>query len=433
MLSLRLKSYDTPHHQSVSRMKTTETEQPSLDNQTSTMPQSGGLRQVLMLAISLCMLQIGFGIITPIFPYYIAALGVGATELGVLAASFALSRIAFAGPLGGLSDSRGRKPVMLAALLGFASANVMYAFAPNIWVMILARAIEGAVSAGFYPAANAYVSDVTIPTNRGTGMGYLSMGNMVGFVIGPTAGGIMAQFLGIRLPFLVAAVSTIGTLVALYILVNEPKISKDQFEETNPPVDLREVFGRHKHSYFALAVALFGNMFAIGILEVAFLIDAVTRFGVIPIQISLFFGIIGIITLLGNLGFGHLSDRIGRKWLIVFGCVISGGAMFVFMLSSTVTGFYLGGAVLGIGLSMRGPTIQALIGDLTDDEAYGKVMGAYGAVSNSAYVVGPILGGRLYDSTGNCVSSLALAGTVSLVGAITTSLELSDSVPDDAD
>jgi len=384
-----------------------------------------------MLAISLCMLQIGFGIITPIFPYYIAALGVGATELGVLAASFALSRIVFASPLGGLSDSRGRKPVMLAALLGFASANVMYAFAPDIGVMIFARAIEGAVSAGFYPAANAYVSDVTIPKNRGTGMGYLSMGNMVGFVIGPTAGGVMAQFLGIRLPFLVAAVSTMGTLVALYVLVNEPKKNKDPFEETDSSVDLRKVFGRHTHSYFALAVALFGNMFAIGILEVAFLVDAVTRFGVIPIQISFFFGIIGIITLLGNLGFGHLSDRIGRKWLIVFGCVISGGAMFVFMLSSNVIGFYLGGAVLGVGLSMRGPTIQALIGDLTDDEAYGKVMGAYGAISNSAYVVGPILGGRLYDSTGSCVSSLAMAGAVSLVGAITTSLGLSDAVPED--
>jgi MFS transporter, DHA1 family, multidrug resistance protein len=112
------------------------------DDTPSTTPQSGGLRQVLMLAISLCMLQIGFGIITPIFPYYIAALGVGATELGVLAASFALSRIVFASPLGGLSDSRGRKPVMLAALLGFASANVMYAFAPDIGVMIFARAIE---------------------------------------------------------------------------------------------------------------------------------------------------------------------------------------------------------------------------------------------------------------------------------------------------
>ncbi|MBS3794516.1 MAG: MFS transporter [Candidatus Thorarchaeota archaeon] len=401
------------------------------DDTTSITPQSGGLRQVLMLAISLCMLQIGFGIITPIFPYYIAALGVGATELGVLAASFALSRIVFASPLGGLSDSRGRKPVMLAALLGFASANVMYAFAPDIWVMIFARAIEGAVSAGFYPAANAYVSDVTIPKNRGTGMGYLSMGNMVGFVIGPTAGGVMAQFLGIRLPFLVATVFTMGTLMALYVLVNEPKKNKDPFEETDSSVDLRKVFGRHTHSYFALAVALFGNMFAIGILEVAFLVDAVTRFGVIPIQISFFFGIIGIITLLGNLGFGHLSDRIGRKWLIVFGCVISGGAMFVFMLSSNVIGFYLGGAVLGVGLSMRGPTIQALIGDLTDDEAYGKVMGAYGAISNSAYVVGPILGGRLYDSTGSCLSSLAMAGTVSLVGAITTSLGLPDSVPED--
>ncbi|RLI55376.1 MAG: hypothetical protein DRO93_12000, partial [Candidatus Thorarchaeota archaeon] len=138
-----------------------------------------GMHQIWMLALSLSILQMGFGIVTPIFPYYVVELGVGATELGVLAASFAITRVILAGPLGGLSDRVGRKPVLLGALVGFAIANVVYAMATNIYVMIGARAIEGAVSAGFYPAANAFVSDVTVPENRGTAMGYLNVGNMV--------------------------------------------------------------------------------------------------------------------------------------------------------------------------------------------------------------------------------------------------------------
>ena len=63
-----------------------------------------GMYQVWMLAISLSILQVGFGIIIPIFPFYISELGMAGIELGVLAASFALTRIIFAGPIGKLSD-----------------------------------------------------------------------------------------------------------------------------------------------------------------------------------------------------------------------------------------------------------------------------------------------------------------------------------------
>jgi multidrug resistance protein len=201
-------------------------DQPASDhalNQESVSDQKSGMYQVWMLALSLSILQIGFGIVTPIFPFYIVELGVGATELGVLAASFALTRILLAGPLGGLSDRVGRKRVLLAALAGFAVSNLIYAYASTIIVMIIARALEGGISAGFYPAANAFVSDMTTPENRGTAMGYLSMGNMVGFVVGPALGGVLAEFLGIRLPFVIAAAASLVTLVILNLIVHEPE------------------------------------------------------------------------------------------------------------------------------------------------------------------------------------------------------------------
>ncbi|MGQ4871167.1 MAG: MFS transporter, partial [Candidatus Thorarchaeota archaeon] len=205
-----------------------------------------GMHQIWMLALSLSILQMGFGIVTPIFPYYIVELGVGATELGVLAASFAITRVILAGPLGGLSDRVGRKPVLLGALVGFAMANVVYAMAGNVYVMIGARAIEGAVSAGFYPAANAFVSDVTVPENRGTAMGYLNVGNMVGFIIGPTVGGALAQFLGIRMPFIVAAFITMGTFLAVLVLVVEPEKRILTEEQMAHQLSLMEVFAKEK-------------------------------------------------------------------------------------------------------------------------------------------------------------------------------------------
>ncbi len=379
---------------------------------------STGMYQVWMLAISLAILQTGFGIVMPIFPYYIVELGVGATELGILAASFAVTRILFAGPLGRLSDKVGRKPVLLGALVGFAIANVAYAMAENVVVMILARAMEGAVSAGFFPAANAFVSDMTIAENRGTAMGYLSMGNMVGFIIGPMVGGGLAQFLGLKLPFIVAAIATMVTFVAVTILLVEPVRAADSIEpeEVVTRIPLREVFSRNLKAYTALGAAMFTNMFAMGILEVAFLLDAVVRFHVSPFEIGVFFGLIGVFTVFGNVGFGYISDRMGRKWLIVGGALLGAVSLYMFMVSTNIVGFMIAGIVLAVAMSMRGPTIQALIGDLTDESAYGVVMGAFGAISNGAYAISPLLGGVMYDSSGDSISSLIVAVGVTLAG-----------------
>ena len=387
--------------------------------------KKSGMYQVWMLAFSLAILQVGFGVVTPIFPYYIESLGMAGLELGVLAASFAISRILFAGPLGGLSDRVGRKPVLIGALLGFAIANVIYAFAMNLFVMISARAIEGAVSAGFFPAANAFVSDVTTPENRGTGMGYLSTGNMVGFVAGPALGGALAQFLGFRIPFLIAAVITLLTMVVVYGLVQEP-IHRAKHVEVSVPlrVSLRTslnrlglILSKARAAYGALGVAMFANMFAMGILEIAVLLDVTINLGIQPIEIGLFFGVIGIVMIFANIGFGKLSDMIGRKWLIVVGAVISAGSLVMFVFARTFVDLIIAGAVLSIGMAMRGPAIQALIADLTDPSAFGSIMGLFGAVSNSAYAVSPLIGGKIFDDTGSSAMSLIIAAGVSVVGA----------------
>jgi multidrug resistance protein len=386
--------------------------------------EHGGMYQVVMLAISLSILQIGFGFVTPVFPVYITELGMGGIELGILAASFALTRILLAGPLGGLSDRIGRKKVLVYSLLGFALSNAMYAFAQDAVIMIVARALEGAVSAGFFPAANAFVSDMTTPKNRGTAMGYLSTGNMVGFVVGPVIGGVLAAFLGIRLPFIIAALVSLLTMVILYILVQEPIKKMTEEERTRPKVSFKEILSQAYVAYGALGVAMFANMFAIGVLEVAFMLDAVARFGIGPLEIGGFFGVIGIFMIIGNILFGKLSDIKGRKWLIVIGAIIGTISMLMFAAATDTSSFYLAGAVLSLGMSMRGPAIQAMIADLTNPKAFGSVMGLFGAISNSAYVVSPTMSGYLFDLNGNAISSLFIAGGVSLAGGLVAAVGL---------
>ncbi len=394
----------------------TEVELPMEEEQTDEIedrPQ--GMRQVWMLTFSLAVLQVGFGLVMPIFPYYLRDLGMAGIELGVLAASFAIARIILAGPMGRLSDRVGRKPILIISLLGFAFSNIIYAYAYDVVVMIAARSLEGAISAGFFPAANAFVSDVTTSKNRGTAMGYLSMGNMVGFVVGPALGGFLAQFLGIRIPFILAGLAAFFTMGLLYVLVQEPV--KRTIKEAVPKVPIREVLSRARGIYGALGIAMFANMFAMGILEVAFMLDAVINLNIQPYEIGIFFGVIGITMIFGNVVFGKLSDTRGRKWLIVIGAIVGAGSMGMFILAQNSVNLVIAGIVLSIGMSMRGPAIQALIADVTDPSAYGTMMGVFGAVSNSAYAVSPLISGQIFDDTGSAALSLLIGGGVSLVGA----------------
>jgi len=384
----------------------------------------GGMYQVVMLAVSLSILEIGFGFVAPVFPIYITELGMGGIELGALAASFAVTRILLSGPLGGLSDRLGRKKMLVYSLLGFALANVIYALAQDAVVMVAARSLEGAVSAGFFPAASAFVSDMTTPKNRGTAMGYLSTGSMVGFVVGPVVGGVLAEFLGIRLPFIVAALLSLFTMLLLTILIHEPQKKSPLGVTRSSHISLKQVLSRAYTSYGALGVAMFENMFAIGVLEVAFMLDAVSRFGIGPLEIGGFFGVIGVFMIIGNIGFGKLSDIKGRKWLIVTGAFVGSLSMLMFANATNTITFYFAGAVLSAGMSMRGPAIQAMIADMTDPKAYGSVMGLFGAISNSAYVVSPTMSGYLFDRDGNAISALLIAGGVSLVGGLVAAVAL---------
>jgi MFS family permease len=98
--------------------------------------------------------------------------------------------------------------------------------------------------------------------------------------------------------------------------------------------------------------------------------------------------------------------------------------MGMFILAQDTIALVIAGIVLSIGMSMRGPAIQALIADVTDPRSYGTMMGVFGAVSNSAYAVSPLIGGRIFDDTGSAALSLLLGGGVSVVGGVVAAVLL---------
>jgi DHA1 family multidrug resistance protein-like MFS transporter len=153
---------------------------------------------------------IGFAVIFPFLPLYVAELGTNgdlsiAFWAGMVFSSQAVT-MAIAAPIwGALADRFGHKLMVERAMFGGAFLLLLMGFARSAEELTLLRALQGAVT-GTISAANALVASVAPRDRLGYAMGTIQMGMWAGIAIGPLIGGIIADTLGFRATFIVTAV-----------------------------------------------------------------------------------------------------------------------------------------------------------------------------------------------------------------------------------
>ena len=138
----------------------------------------------------------GIGLIMPVLPGLLRALA-GADQVarhyGVLLALYALMQFLCAPLLGALSDSHGRRPVLLASLAGAALDYAVMAVAPALWVLYLGRAVAGLTGATG-AVASSCIADLSRDEDRARRYGYLSACMGLGLIAGPVIGGLAGQW-----------------------------------------------------------------------------------------------------------------------------------------------------------------------------------------------------------------------------------------------
>ena len=122
---------------------------------------SGNRRSLAVLSFAMIVVMLGFGMVMPIFPFYIEALGVGGRELGILVAVASMMEFIFAPVWGAVSDRVGRKPVLLIGLSGYFLSTLLMGFIDKYYLLLLVRGISGLLSSATLSTSMAYVSDVT--------------------------------------------------------------------------------------------------------------------------------------------------------------------------------------------------------------------------------------------------------------------------------
>ena len=151
-------------------------------------------RKPLVIAFFTIFLDLlGFGIIIPVQAFYAQDFGASATAVTLLGGSYSLMQFFFAHFWGSLSDKVGRRPIILSSVAISAVGHFVFAMAPSLSILFLARMIAGFGNANI-ATAQAIISDSTTHENRAKGMGIIGAAFGLGFIFGPAIGGFLGQY-----------------------------------------------------------------------------------------------------------------------------------------------------------------------------------------------------------------------------------------------
>jgi DHA1 family tetracycline resistance protein-like MFS transporter len=372
---------------------------------------------------------IGIGVIIPVLPTLIEQLtGEGVSQAsryaGWLSFAYAAAQFFFAPVMGGLSDRYGRRPVLLASLLGLGCDYIFLALAPSLAWLFVGRIIAGITGASF-TTATAYIADVSPPEKRAQNFGLVGAAFGLGFIIGPVVGGLFAHF-GPRVPFIVAAVLSLCNFLYGFFLVPEslPLAQRRPFSwvRANAVASLVRL-GKYPQ-IIGLVVALVLLYLAGSATQSVWTFYSILKFNWDETLIGYSLGAVGLGALIVQGGLVRvLIPRLGAARAVAAGlvCYLIGFVLYAFAsqgwMMFAITALYcLGG--------LAGPALQASVSGQVPANEQGELQGALTSLISATGVVGPLLMTNLFAWFTRPQATLYFPGMPFLVGAGLTLLAL---------
>jgi len=361
-------------------------------------------RQMIVLFLTLLMVMVGFGIILPIMPFYAQSMGASATHLGLLFATYSLMQFIFSPLWGRYSDRVGRRPVLIVGLMGMALSFVLFGLAQALWMLYAARVLGGLLSSAVLPTAMAYVADSTDPKRRGKGMGLMGAAMALGMIFGPAIGGFLGG-LSPSVPFFAAAGLTI--LVAGFATLFLPEsLSLQERAQTRRQGRQRgtahgRLFALLYSPVGPLLILAFLSQLAFASLFGTFALFAEAKLGFGEEEMGVLFVAMGLI---GALGQGLLVGRAIGRWgegrVIQIGLTVSGFGFLSLLLAYDLQSLIALASLMGMGNALLMPAISSLASKRTSPDQQGNVMGVLNSYQSLGRIVGPLLGGLVFDLLG---------------------------------
>jgi MFS family permease len=324
----------------------------------------------------------------PVLPLYIQDLNATSQELGIIMGSFAIGLLLFRPQMGILSDTKGRKFVLLLGILVAAIAPVLYLFAQNKLLLIGVRIFHGISIAGFATAFSAMIADISPPQHRGEVIGTMSLANPIGMAIGPMVGDWMLHSQGYHACFwLSCTLASVGFVFATQVQI--PKQSTLTVT-AEPTQGYLRFLWKPEFRTPTLMMLVVGSAF--GILS-AF-VPLYLRQNHLDVTASAFYSSAAIMSFITRSIAGKQSDLHGRGRFMTFGMATYGVSMALLWLMHGEGWVIVSGLVEGIGGGMFLPVTIALITDRATPEMRGRIFSlCISGFDVGIFLAGPCLGG----------------------------------------
>lgn len=343
----------------------------------------------------------GFGVFLPIFPFLAMDVGASPTATTIAMGAYSLGQLISSPFWGRLSDRVGRKPILIAGLIGGVVSYLWLARAGSVEELGAAR-LFGGLMAGNVGAAFAAAADLADDKTRARNMGLLGAAVGVGFIAGPALGALLIGEEESRESFAFVCVMSalLAGLAALAAFL--------LFRESLPP----EVRRKQGEPRVRRMVLLLSRPTLTRFIGVTFLVIAAqammeTVFGLWAAE-TLQWGAREVGWILAGLGFGAVllqgggagaaSRILGERMTLLIGLALFAAGFGGMGVARDTAGLIAALSALVIGIGLATPALNALIAEQAAESERGAIMGLSQSASALGRVAGPLISGPLFDA-----------------------------------
>lgn len=354
-------------------------------------------RTLTPLWIAIFIDVLGFTLFFPMVGFFSELFNTSMTMIGLIFSANAMFGFFFGPILAKLSDKYGRRPLLLISQFGTCLAFILTAFSNTLWMLFLARMIDG-IFGGNFPIAKAIISDKVPPKDRGIQMANVGIAHVLASLIGPAIGGVFFTWFGLLGPGLFAAGLTVITIIVTLAMLEEtwPKEKRIQPHESKFEVlpKIRDnksalyilaLWGFHTISFTTVMSSL--SFFSVSVLDLT------------PIDISILFMTSGIFrTGIRFTLFKPTIRKLGEDNAIRLGLAIFLICFFLLGFSTNIFVLFILMMFISFAASLtRGPMLSKITQTASPQEQ-GKINGLSSSLDSMAQILGLLIGPFILDT-----------------------------------
>jgi MFS transporter, DHA1 family, multidrug resistance protein len=332
-------------------------------------------------------------VLIPVIPLYSSGLSASISEIGVIVALLSYGTALFMIPFGLLSDRVGRRTLLVIGLIISAICPFLYSFTTSLTQLSLLRALHGIGLAAQIPVTIAAVLDLSPANQRGKTLGWYTTATQTGLMAGPVVGGYLLNSLSFSAVFIASSIfSVVGLII---VLLRSREIPQRKVDTIGGSLTLNWL--KQKALYGAILTP-FAISLGLGTVN-AYMPIYCKGFDISVIGAGLIITLAYASSAMLRVFAGSVSDKIGRKPMILTGLALSAIMIGLIANFNTLISLSIVAFCFGIGMGIVQPSSMALTADLASDKSRGLAIGMFTSLYQFGSAVGPTVMGAVAASS----------------------------------